>query len=313
MKFRNIYEICRNTYSSIDSISGENVTIGSRNGVHVSGWDDASHALIKLRKIESLKNEADTLFDAAPEFYRDCETFNVTNEEWSRILLAKKQLMKTMDVIVDLYETMGMNTDDERGLDIKLPKFNDFSEFVKYIEDIEFVLTKCPFLQDDNEKLIFENVDIGSTWLTFFVVGGISLFGVSVLLNNVAAFIDKCIVIRSHYLTIQQQKNELEAEKSDEAEKRIISKYLDNLYKKEVDSAIKELEETTKHKVKNDDGDEFGRIEQCFEKMGNLIEKGLQIRANINSSKETRALFEPLEMKYIEVDNTLKLLEKKEE
>lgn len=58
---------------------------------------------------------------------------------------------------------------------------------------------------------------------------------------------------------------------------------------------------------------EFGRIEQCFEKMGVLIEKGLQIRASIDSPSETKALFEPLEMKYLEIGNTLKLLEKNKE
>ena len=305
--------MCRDNYDLIKGISGENVTINNRSGVCVSGWDDARNALIKLHEVDSLKDEADALISSVPEFYVNSDSFNITREEWNRIESAKYTLLRTMDDTVDLYEKMGIDTEERVGLDIKLPKFNDFSEFVKYINDIEFVLTKCPFLQDNNEKLIFENVDVGSTWLTFLVIGGAVTASGSVLLNNIASFVDKCIILRSHFLTTQKQKDELEAEKRDEAEKEIILKYIDDSYKKLVDSTIKELEKTTNHTVKNEDGDEFGRIEQCFDKMGVLIEKGLQIRASIDSPNATQALFEPLEMKYLEVDNALKLLEKKEE
>ena len=313
MKFRNIYVICRDNYSSIDGISGEDVTLNNRSGVCVSGWNNARNALIKLREVDSLKDEADALINSVPEFYVSSDSFNIMRDEWNRIVSAKDTLLRTMDDTVDLYEKMGMDTEERVGLDIKLPKFNDFSEFVKYINDIEFVFTKCPFLQDNNEKLIFENTDVGSTWLTFFVIGGAATVGGSVLLNNIASFVDKCIILRSHFLTTQKQKAELEAQERKEAEKEVISKYIDDLYKNSVDLAIKELEETTNYTVKNEDGDEFGRIEQCFDKMGSLIEKGLQIRASIDSPNEAQALFEPLEMKYLEIDNALKLLEKKEE
>jgi hypothetical protein len=56
-------------------------------------------------------------------------------------------------------------------------------------------------------------------WLTFFVVGTVGLAGGSMLLNNIAAFIDKCIILRSHFLTTQKQKYELEAEKTDKEKK----------------------------------------------------------------------------------------------
>ena len=187
--------MCRDNYDLIKGISGENVTINNRSGVCVSGWDDARNALIKLHEVDSLKDEADALISSVPEFYVNSDSFNITREEWNRIESAKYTLLRTMDDTVDLYEKMGIDTEERVGLDIKLPKFNDFSEFVKYINDIEFVLTKCPFLQDNNEKLIFENVDVGSTWLTFLVIGGAVTASGSVLLNNIASFVDKCIII----------------------------------------------------------------------------------------------------------------------
>ena len=49
------------------------------------------------------------------------------------------------------------------------------------------------------------------------------------LLNNIAAFVDKCIVIRSHYLTLHKQKHELEQDQRAADEKATISKYLDEM------------------------------------------------------------------------------------
>lgn len=220
-------------------------------------------------------------------------------------------LLRTMEDIINLYEKMGMDTENKIGIDIKLPKYNDFEEFVSYINNIQFIFTKCPFLQAEDEKLQFENVDVGSTWLTFLVIGGILTSG-SVLLNNIAAFIDKCIILRSHYLTLKKQEQDLEKEEKDENEKKIILEYINNLYKKEVDAAIRELEEITKYKLENKDGDERGRVEQCFEKMGKLIDKGLQIYSTIDAPDETKQLFQPLEMHYIGIMDKIKLLEKKE-
>ena len=206
---------------------------------------------------------------------------------------------------------MGLNTEERIGIDIKLPKYRDFSEFVQYVNDLEKILTKCPFLQAENEELVFDNVDVGSTWLSFVVVANIAIAGGSVLLNNIAAFVDKCIVLRSHYLTLKKQKAQLESDERTEAEKETIRKYLEDMYKMQVDAAIKELEETTGHKVENKDGDENGRINFCMEKMGALIDLGLQIHSSIDSPKETQVLFEPLEMKYSRISDSLKLLEKK--
>lgn len=313
MKLRNIFVICRDNYNAIKQITGQSVTINNRSGIKITGWNKARSALLKLREVASLTAEVDELINSVPDFYRTQNEFNVNNSEWDKIESAKNTLIRTMDDTIDLYDKMGMNTEERIGLDIKLPDFNDFSEFVKYINDIEFVLNKCPFLQNEDEKLVFENVDIGTTWLTFLVIGGAALTGGSILLNNIAAFVDKCVVIRSHFLTTQKQKLELESAKRSESEKKIISGYLDDLYKRQVDIAIKELEDVTNYPVENKDGDEFGRIEQCFNKMGVLLEKGLQIRSSIDSPKEAQALFEPLEMKYLEISDSLKLLEKKEE
>ncbi len=312
MKLRNIYFVCRDNYNVIDNFEAKDKIIGGREGKEISGWNDVLNALMNTRKIKSLEKESDSVINAVPELFRTQDKFNVRPEEWRMIYSAKKTLLRTLDDTMDLYEKMGMDTENRNGIDIKLPSFNDFTEFVDYLNDLRFVFTKCPFIQSSDEKLQFDNVDVGSTWLTFFVAGG-ALAGGSILLNNIASFIDKCIILRSHYLTVKKQKQDFENENKSEEEKKIILGYINSLYGKEVDTAIQELERITDYKIENKDGDERGRIEQCFEKMRNLLDKGLQIYSAIEAPSETRRLFEPLEMKYLEISNEQKLLEKKEE
>ena len=69
------------------------------------------------------------------------------------------------------------------------------------------------------------------------------------------------------------------------------------------------MENETNKKLQN--GEERGMVEQAFEKMNVLLEKGLQIYSTIESPQEVKALFEPLEMKYISVSNGVKLIEEK--
>lgn len=312
MKLRNIYIICKDNYNTINDLKAKDNMIGGRKCKEVSDWNNVLNALMNIKNIKSLEEESDAVINAVPELFRTQDTFNIMLEEWRKIYSAKMNLLRTIDDIMNLYEKMGMDTENRIGLDIKLPSFSDFTEFVDYINDLQFVFTKCPFLQSSDEKFQFENVDIGSTWLTFFVVGGATLTSGSILLNNIAAFIDKCIILRSHYLSVKKQKQDFENEKKSGEEKETVLRYINSLYKKEVDMAIRELEEITDYKVENKDGDERGRIEQCFEKMRNLFDKGLQIYSSIDVSNDIKLLFEPLEMKYLEIRDEQKLLEKKE-
>lgn len=313
MKLRNIYVLCKDNYHVIDNLSASEITINGRTGRRVTGWDATREVLVLLMEVESLKKEAQNLIDKVPAFYRNEDSFDISSGEWNSISSAKNMLLRTMDDTIDLYEKMGMEIEEKVGLDIKLPEFKDFSEFVNYLKNIEFILTKCPFLKAENEELVFDNVDVGSTWLTFFVVGTTALAGGSVLLNNLAAFIDKCIIIRSHYLSVQQQKMEVKKEQKDNQKKEVILEYLDGLYKKDIENAIKEMESMTSYKVENKDGDEYLRIKDCFERTGELLEKGMKIYSSIDSPQEVRALFEPLKMKYIGMKDTLELTDKKNE
>lgn len=217
------------------------------------------------------------------------------------------QLLAEMNCIIHLYESMGLNEQGLR-LNIKIPEAKSITEFKRYIDELEFIFTKCPFFYSDDANLNFKSVDIGSTWLVIGVTCAVVAAG-SVLLNNIAAFIDKCIIIKSHSHTCLMQKQEIEKSKYDQKEKEAMIETVEKLYKISIDNAIKDLEQITGYCIK--DGDERGRVEQSFERLEKLIDKGLQIYTSIDSPPEIKALFEPIEMHYLSISDELKRIEKK--
>lgn len=308
MKLRNIYVLCRDNCVFIRQIERETVVINSRSVSRISGWGQAADAIANLMTVSIFRDKIETLIESVPAYYRTQNTFDIATEDGNKIVRARDNILAIMNNVMEIYEEIGQEKEKKVGLDIKLPEFTDFSEFAKDIGEIEYVLTKCPFTQSAEEELKFENVDVGTTWLTFFIAGA-ALTGGSILLNNIAAFVDKCIIIRSHYLLTEKQKNDLEKEKKEAKEKEIILKYIDKMYRKEVDDAIAELEEVTTYRVV--DLDERDRIRLAMEKMGALIDKGLQIYSTIDSPSEVKNMFAPLEMKYIEIGKKMELLEEK--
>lgn len=304
MKLGDIYSICKEKYGVIEAIKLPIHDVPD----NIDLLNVDLFFCEELRKIECIKSAYESFVDY-PANVIALET-GLDSDEHEEFEYAKSCLLAVMDCIIKMYEETGRQSKKEIGLDIRFPVSGNFSDFRKDIDELDFILTKCPFFQDEKESLRFDNVDIGSFWLTFAVVSG-SIVGGSILLNNIAAFVDKCIVIRSHYLTVQQQKANMEKAQVDQKEKEEIIKALNRYYKIAVNKAISELEEITNCKLQ--DGDERGRVEQAIEKMGKLIDKGMQIYATIDSPEETKALFEPLEMHYLEVDKQLKLLEDKKE
>lgn len=50
-----------------------------------------------------------------------------------------------------------------------------------------------------------------------------------------------------------------------------------------------------------------------YKRTGELLGKGMKIYSAIDSPKEVKALFEPLEMKYVSMIDALKLIDQKQE
>lgn len=309
MKLRDIYIICKNNYEDFVKIYNE---IYSKIDNHKALQSDLCAKLsLQVQKIKDL----DYLSYLTNEILIESEhlskhaSVDIGRVGVKNMLDKMNKLMAAMEGTMKLCENFDIR-EQKIGLDVKLPDNPSLTDLKEYIEELEFIFTKCPFFKDENEDLKFKNLEMGSIWLSFVVVGGTLAVG-SKLLNNIAAFIDKCFIIKSHKLTIEQQKNEVEKTKMDIEEKRRLYDSMDKVYRILVENSIKELEEISYYKLK--DGDEKGRTEQSFTKMIKLLDKGLEISASIESPKEAKVLFEPIKVHFINNNPKLSIEDKNDE
>lgn len=315
MVFNELYEKCMREFATIK---------GRVNNLNDYAEDIRKRTEIRNEKVEKLIVEP--FYDKYMNFYEyllkefgNVEFFKDVIERMKnspirrfenidyKMNIINEFYLKVKSVIL-LYETT-VNPDAENiSLKIKIPKTDSITELKKYIDSLDFVITKCPFLQSDEASLKLEAVDNGSIWLLFGVAGASVAVG-SVLLNNIAAFIDKCFVIKSHKLTCKRQEQEIRDMEIEQTEKEELLKSANKLYKIGVKYEIKELEKITGYNIQ--DGDEMGRVEQSFERMVKMLDQGLQIYTSISAPEETKALFAPLEMHYLTIQKDLERIEKK--
>lgn len=307
MRLRNIYVLCRENIEKVKLIKG---TTSQNNSAYiaVTGWCSFLDAYIKINEIAFLHDDISNLVNSIPEIYRHQNQFTVSNTEWSKISQNKNKLVSSMENAINLYESLDINSDEQIGIDIKLPKCEDFSDFKKYIDELEFILYRCPFFKIDGENLKFRTLDVGSMWLNFLIIGA-SVGTTSIILNNIASFLDKCIIVKSHKITVQQQELQLQSMEMEEKQKNEIMCGIKKIYAAQVDTVISELEKETSIKLK--DGEERGVVSQAFDKANVLIDKGMQIYSTIDSPNEVKALFEPIQMKYLSIEEELKKIEDK--
>lgn len=236
------------------------------------------------------------------------EIENLDYENAVELMQCINEINRRTECIISMYNLENYN-EKNIGLDIKIPKVDNITELKKFIDGLEFVFTNCPFLQNDEESLKLQSVDNGSIWLIFCVVGASVAVG-SVLLNNIAAFIDKCFVIKSHKLSCEMQKQQIENEEMEQKEKEELFKSIDKVYKIAAKNVINELEAWTGYHLQ--DGEEMDKVERSFDKMIKMLDQGLQIYSAINSPEEVKALFAPLEMRYLSVESGLGRIEEKD-
>lgn len=305
MKLRNIYIICKNNIEVLD-VSLADINISGRAGYRVSEWERCLHALEEVKRISFLENMVINVIEKVPSFYISRDSFDMLASDFHDFYGKLNMVYDAVKTIVDLCESMGMVKHESGiGLDIKLPNCVDFSDYMHYISELEFVLYKCPFFRGV-EALKFCNVDVGSNWLNFLIVTAGEVG--SRICNNIAAFIDKCYIVKSHKLSIEQQRIMLDTMKMEQEAKEKVLDGITLIYNEQVKQAVAELEAETGIKLKDCEQRDIAIM--AMEKTNSLLEKGMQIYTAIDSPKDIQVLFQPLEMKYLS-DVKVELLEEK--
>ena len=303
MKLYNVYRLCK---QNIDF--SEKINIESKQSLYsMKNWANAKTIIQTIKKIPALKQYANNLIEAVPESLRDKNEFDIDNNTRNNLVSKINTLYSKMSTIIELYESMGiLENQSPNAIDIKLPSCDDLDEYISYLKDINFIFTQCPFLQCEGEVLKFDSVDVGSNWIKLTITAT----AISMILNNTASILDKALVLRSHYITIQQQEEMLKSVqlKNELAEEQI--KTFKQLKDVGVDIVIKQLE---KEHGELADPEERDKAERVLDKLILFLDKGGEIYPSLDAPKDVQALFPEIESSLELPDNIVKYLEDKSE
>lgn len=306
MRLYNIFFLCKLYYPQIDKLQVEEIrNSNGSNGYFILNWNEGKKAIEELGKISCLSELARQVYNSINSLDRDKLRPDISAHTQATFTQNLINLKVGVMAMLELCESLQLD-ESKSGIDVKIPKSESLKEYMNYLKEIDFIFTQCPYLICKDEEIKFNTVDVGSQWLTFFVIASGSFY----ILNNLAKLVEKAIAIKSHLKTLTQQDEMLKSmEMKNEATKEAVSIF--NTMKQTVMSGYVEELESKLGKLK--DGEERSKVEFTLEKLCLLIDKGVEIYSSIETPNEVKAMFPMNENNPILPDNIIKLLEKKEE
>lgn len=307
MRLYGMYYTCKKHIEYVKNMKVTNKTTAREATWSIKSWAERSKVLNELAKMKPLRTPAREVYEAIPVVYRDQDEFDISGTVKDRFVAARGKLIVAMETVIDMYETINPKKviDEDYGFDIKMPEFDDLGEFSKCMEDLDFVMKQCPYLNDKDGQIKYGSIDVGSTWLTFIIVG----VGATTVMTNLAKIVDIAIKIKSHITTVKMQE---EALRSVEIRDEIAAEVLD-AYKKAnrilTQNSVAELE---RELGELKDGEEKDRAGKTLEKLGYWMDKGMQIYSSIDAPVEIKDVFPLQQETNFLSDDLIKLLENKE-
>lgn len=307
MRLYGMYYTCKKHIEYVKNMKVTNKTTAREATWSIKSWAERSKVLNELAKMKPLRTPAREVYEAIPVVYRDQDEFDISGTVKDRFVAARGKLIVAMETVIDMYETINPKKviDEDYGFDIKMPEFDDLGEFSKCMEDLDFVMKQCPYLNDKDGQIKYGSIDVGSTWLTFIIVG----VGATTIMTNLAKIVDAAIKIKSHITTVKMQE---EALRSVEIRDEIAAEVLD-AYKKAnrilTQNSVAELE---RELGELKDGEEKDKAGKTLEKLGYWMDKGMQIYSSIDAPVEIKDAFPLQQETNFLSDDLIKLLENKE-
>lgn len=307
MRLYGMYYTCKKHIEYVKNMKVTNKTTAREATWSIKSWAERSKVLNELAKMKPLRTPAREVYEAIPVVYRDQDEFDISGTVKDRFVAARGKLIVAMETVIDMYETINPKKviDEDYGFDIKMPEFDDLGEFSKCMEDLDFVMKQCPYLNDKDGQIKYGSIDVGSTWLTFIIVG----VGATTVMTNLAKIVDIAIKIKSHITTVKMQE---EALRSVEIRDEIAAEVLD-AYKKAnrilTQNSVAELE---RELGELKDGEEKDKAGKTLEKLGYWMDKGMKIYSSIDAPVEIKDVFPLQQETNFLSDDLIKLLENKE-
>lgn len=314
MRLYNIYYLCKKYKDDVTNCNVQEISFsGGGKGIQWRNWKTYREMLLVLREIKCLKVSVEEIYEKLPVIEREKEIPNISRSIWEEIVGKQHELAIQLEVIVLLYESMGLNEKMEsEGIDVKIPKCDSFENYIGILRDIRFVFEQCPFLQNEESIIKFNCVDVGSQWLSFLVAAGIGSGAVTYIFKNLASMLDKAIILKSHMNNLKEQEEVIRKANLANDILETIVKAHEVVIKQYTSQAIKEIEEENAEN-KLVDGEERGKAEKSLEKLAELMDKGVEIYTSINTDKDIQALFPTIEGGEALPSNIIKYLEDKKQ
>lgn len=307
MRLYGMYYTCKKHIEYVKNMKVTNKTTAREATWSIKSWAERSKVLNELAKMKPLRTPAREVYEAIPVVYRDQDEFDISGTVKDRFVAARGKLIVAMETVIDMYETINPKKviDEDYGFDIKMPEFDDLGEFSKCMEDLDFVMKQCPYLNDKDGQIKYGSIDVGSTWLTFIIVG----VGATTIMTNLAKIVDAAIKIKSHITTVKMQE---EALRSVEIRDEIAAEVLDAYKKANRVLTQKSVAELEQELGELKDGEEKDKAGKALEKLGYWMDKGMQIYSSIDAPVEIKDVFPLQQETNFLSDDLIKLLENKE-
>ena len=307
MRLYGMYYTCKKYIEYVKDMKVYAKNTGGNTSWSINSWKEKSIVLNELGKMNPLRTYARKLYETVPIVYRDKDEFDITDTVKDNFVTAREILVIAMETIIDMYESINPNKmiNEEYGFDIKMPEFYDLGEFAKCIEDLNFIIKQCPYLNDKDGQIKYGTIDVGSTWLTFAIGGAAA----TTIISNLAKIVDNAIKMKSHITTVKMQE---EALRTLEVKDEIAAEVLE-AYKKAnrvlTQNAVTELE---RELGELNDGEERDKVGKTLEKLAFWMDKGMQIYSAIDAPTEIKDVFPKQQEVSFLSDDLIKLLENKE-
>ena len=287
MRLQEIYYICRNVKEAwIDLSFDEAKAAGNVTYYRLKNADEVREILAALSDIESLKETIAAVRNRSLGFLQHTGSITVEYNVKPALVGDYQRLYTKVSTITDLFESLDYRQDSE-GFDIKLPPDISLSDLSKCTKDLDTIFSQCPLFTNQDSDIRFTSVDVGSVWLTFLVVGGAAV----VTLRLIAELVDRALVIRSHYLTTQEQEEKIRTLQlgNDALENAMaINKQITKGLLAKVSTELAE-----EHNIS--DPEDLGRLRNSIQLMTDWMDKGMEVYASIQAPEETKAVFPPVE------------------
>lgn len=305
MRLYNIYYICKLCKPTIMALKTDVSDSNGKRFYALNGWGAEKKVLATLYGIECLRESIKNVYSTLNPYEVEMDKPSLSSDTYEKFIKAHRALIASVNTVISLYESLDRG-ESQTGIDVKIPSCNSLKEYADYLKDIDFIFTQCPLLLNSDEEIRFNSVDVGSQWLTFFVVSG----GAFYILNNLAKLVQKAIALKSNYVVVKQQEEELEAMRQKNKIGHEMIEIFEEMKRNTYEKAAAELEEETGIELEN--GEERGKLTKSLEKLSGLLVKGVEIYSSIETPKEIKVLFPAQEELSHLPDNIIKLIEEKE-